>query len=150
MTKKEDLFHYFPEFKHDFHALFTNRIIILNSNGLLWNASKTSLGQYFHNFKKIHNRKIKGGFWRPIEEAFNIKRGTLKSLVSRNGRDIVIVKDSKDYEDIKFILEKHRKNTGEQKRNLIKFTVIKKIIENTDINNYYEVLFSLEKIKFVY
>ena len=47
-------------------------------------------------------KHIPGGFWGPIETAFNIKRGSLRYLVSTNGR--YYDKPNPEYEKIKKIL----------------------------------------------
>jgi hypothetical protein len=143
----EKCFFYFPQFQNDYYFLLMKNVITPTSEGLHWNADKTSLGQYFKNLKKPCN-PVKGGFWNPIETTFNIGRGTLRPLVSKNGRGYV--KDSEDYEKIKKMLSKCWKNKigkrGEKKNNEI-FSNIKEIIEKTDNENCYEVIQTLETIK---
>jgi hypothetical protein len=52
-----------------------------------------SLAQLFHDWPIYDDpdmperfKHIRGGFWAPVETAFNIKRGSLRYLVSTNGR----------------------------------------------------------------
>ena len=115
----------------------------------MWKKDKTSLGEYFINLKKTCKRPIKGGFWNPIEMVFNIERCSLRHVVSVNGRGITI-KESNDYEKIKELLINRWKNKigkcGE-KKHLTILSDIKKIIEETDNKNCYNVIQSLNRIK---
>jgi hypothetical protein len=55
--------------------------------------NRDSLAQLFHDWPLYDDpdmpeqfRHIPGGFWGPVETAFNIKRGSLHFLVSTSGR----------------------------------------------------------------
>jgi len=134
-------YNYYPQFKKDFKLLVKNDYIIKKDTCLKWTANRTSLAQYFYDFKYTCKEPVRGGFWAPIESLFNIKRGSLRSLVSTNGRGVTALKPSPDY--IKIIeLLSPRPESNKQK-----FLKIKEIINETDIKDSVKLRKSLEKIK---
>ena len=137
----KDCFYHFPQFFRDFQTLEDNGFIKKTDSGYAWTTSETSLGQYFFDFKKTCKKPVKGGFWKPIETAFNIKRKSLRHLVSKNGRDIA--KPSKDYEKIMAVLLPRR----EEIQNMHKFFRIKDIIDKTNPEYYKKLVQSLKKIE---
>ena len=147
MKPVEECFYYFPQFKKDFTFLTKNKIVIEiePEYRLSWNESDKSLGEYFYDFKKScsYKRPVKGGFWRPIEETFNISRSALKHLVSSNGRERETVKMSKAYEKLMEILVPYR----EKIKTVENFIKIKNIIQDADQKDYDSMKRSLDKIK---
>jgi hypothetical protein len=142
MKPVEECFYFFPQFKKDFNFLIKNKkIVIKTENRLLWDASDVSLGQYFYDFKNICKRPVAGGFWRPIETAFNIPRGTLRHLVSSNGRGPA--KTSIAYKNLMKELVPYR----EKYKIIETFLEIKNIIRDADRGNYSSMEQSLDKIK---
>jgi hypothetical protein len=139
MNPVEECFHYFPQFRMDFRFLVEKEFVIEAEHGLIWPGDETSLGLYFHNFKKSC-KKVKGGFWRPIETAFNKTRGSLRHLVSSNGRGPV--KPSIYYDDLMEKLGQHRKKLND----IVVFLNIQKIIQDADDKNYNSMKQSLDKI----
>jgi hypothetical protein len=70
-----------------------------------------SLAQLFHDWPLSYDpdmpekyKHIRGGFWAPIETAFNIKRGSLRSKVSSGGR--YYDRENPEYKKIIEALEK--------------------------------------------
>jgi len=93
---------FFPQFLEDRLCLIENGIItVMDPGRYKWNFSLVSLGEYFKDLECLG--QVPGGFWNPIENLFAIKRGTLRHLVSKNGRAFVR-EVSKDYEKILTIL----------------------------------------------
>jgi hypothetical protein len=95
----------YPQIKEDLPVLIKNGVIKKDESGYCWNYSYTSLAQYFKY--RIFNKKPLCGMcktsmpWAVVEDGFNIKRGTLKHLVSTNGRPPETIRPlSKDYEKI--------------------------------------------------
>jgi hypothetical protein len=120
-----------------------------------WTKSKTSLAEYF---KWIGNNEpyVPGGFWAPVENIFlidgkPIKRGSLRRLAGNNANWLK-PDESKDFTEIKKIVEEYRekveKQKEEQKTLLDKFQSIEKIIINTEKTGDIETLRAVkEKIK---
>ena len=141
LTPIQRCFLFFPQFHEDFEILIKNKIIIKTGNIFTWNKKKTSLAEYFHDFKG-KSIPVEGGFWCPIETAFNIKRGSLRNLASPNGRGSYgVIKKSRDYEIIINILKPYREKIQAEKQ----FLEIKKIIDNTQ-GNYIQSMLKIKNI----
>jgi len=82
-----------------------------------WLKSKTSLAEYF-KWTDGDARWVSGGFWAPIENAFGIKRHTLRKLAGNNA-NYCKPDESRDFIKIKKILQKRRRQvrvTAKEKR----------------------------------
>jgi hypothetical protein len=132
---------FYPQFDEDHLYLIEKEIITVESGRYKWNRSLTSLGEYFKSLKCL--KPVKGGIWRPIENTFGIKRGTLRHLLSKNGRGIPKGKLSADFEEILEILQPFRERIEAVK----KFEQVALIIEGTDRDNPEEIIESLEEIE---
>jgi hypothetical protein len=141
------LFFYYPQFPEDIGALIERKIMTrISKNNYMWNYSLTSLGEYFKSIKTDHCKNVQGGFWHPIESMFRIKRGTLRHLVSNNGR-ISKREKSKDFEKIIGILNPYREQMAAEKKTLYVYDEIKNLMEETDPQTHEEREIILEKIK---
>jgi hypothetical protein len=70
---------------------------------------------------------VPGGFWAPAEEAFRIKRHTLRKLAGNNG-NLCKQDDSKDFLKLKPYLEELRKQQEKAKNEARIFRYIKHLI----------------------
>ena len=103
----------FPRFRGDLEVLLREGYMkITNPETCEWLMSKTSLAEYFMWVGK-GAKGVTGGFWAPIENAFGIKRHTLRKLAGHNGNDNKHYR-SKDYYVIEKTVKKYREQ--EQKR----------------------------------
>jgi hypothetical protein len=93
----------FPEFLSDFEVLEREGFLKLTSlETCKWLKSKTSLAEYF-KWACGDNEGVPGGFWAPIENAFGIKRHSLRRLAGRNANELK-PEESRDFKTIKAIL----------------------------------------------
>jgi hypothetical protein len=85
------------------HLLARREIIKVHKDeSLEWILNRDSLAQLFKKWPYAGSG-IPGGFWGPIETAFKLKRGSLRYLVSTNGRYYDRV--NPDYEIVKKIIQ---------------------------------------------
>ena len=113
----------FPKFVYDLSELFYHKIISYENNSFKWKYDNSSLAMYFKSMEKNS-----GDFWKDIEEAFQIKEGTLRHLASSNGRGIY--KPSKDYEKILSLFPNE-----EEEKYIEKIKAIEEIVDNFWIND---------------
>jgi hypothetical protein len=141
------LFLYYPQFREDIEVLFENEVMTFESDEsegcYKWNYSLTSLGEYFLNIKADCFAHI---HWNPIESIFGIKKGTLRHLINKNGREFKREK-SRDFEKMLNILNQHKKKIAFEKKIFSAFEEIKTIVEKTDNKNIDEVKKTLEKTR---
>jgi hypothetical protein len=149
------LFFSFGKFSVDIDIFVDREIINPVTDKYEWKKSKTSLAEYF---KWIGNNEpyVPGGFWAPVENIFlidgkPIKRGSLRRLAGNNANWLK-PDESKDFKEIKKIVEEYRKKVEKQKEEqktlLDKFQSIEKIIKNTEKTGDIETLRAAkEKIK---
>jgi len=91
-----------------------------------WLKSKTSLAEYI-KWASGGIKWIEGGFWAPVENAFGIKRHSLRKLAGRNG-NYCKPEESRDFMKIKPILQqRHKQEELAQMRRRI-FRYIKYLI----------------------
>ena len=141
-------FYYFPLFEIEYKLLREMEIIYCNGGNCSWNKSLTSLGEYFSEFKSIGEciKPVTGGFWNPVETAFNVKRGSLRHLASGNGRCFVREK-SVDYENIMKTLGPRRELILQQKQAVKNYRRIKAIMNAPEPEKPEDVEKTLEIIK---
>jgi hypothetical protein len=141
----EDVMRYFPQLQEDFDMLIGQKVITREiGGGYKWHYSLTSLGEYFKSIEADYS--IPGGFWNPIETAFGIKRGTLRHLVSNNGREFKRER-SRDFEKIIAMLNPHRKRIATERKTLFMFDKIKELIEGATPQTHEERKKIIEQIK---
>jgi len=122
-----ECFHHFPEFYDDFEVLMREGYIKETSFGnYKWLKSKTSLAEYF-KWAFGDTEEVRGGFWAPIENAFKIKRHSLRRLAGRNGYEFKR-DESRDFKKIKAILEPLRLQEKQRRRELQIFGSIKRLV----------------------
>ena len=158
--KMEDisrLFFYFPQFHTDCDILIEKDIIKrLAFDQYEWTKSKTSLAEYFWWIGK-DARKVRGGFWAPIEEVFKIDRSNLRRLAGHNANPLK-PDESKDFKIIKEIVVQYRKSKKRQEEEAERlraeeaklqddFKSVKKLIEETAEGNIESIRATMEKIK---
>jgi hypothetical protein len=151
MAESKNLFSYFPQFRADYPVLESTGIIKRHGrDGYEWSKSKTSLAQYFKWIAGNYTYRIQGGFWYPVETMFwikrkPVKRGSLSHNASRNGNDTK--KDySKDFLEIKSIVETYREKVKREEAVKECFREIKGIIESSGSDNFEESDRALKKI----
>jgi len=91
-----------------------------------WLKSKTSLAEYF-KWACGDADWVPGGFWAPIENAFGIKRHSLRKLAGRNGNEYK-PDESKDFMKIKPILQQLRIQEQKMQYEQRVFRYIKQLI----------------------
>ncbi|MDR1802751.1 MAG: hypothetical protein LBQ94_04020 [Treponema sp.] len=101
----------FPRFRGDLEVLVREGYVkVTGPETCVWLKSKTSLAEYFRWVGK-GVKGVTGGFWAPIENAFGIKRHTLRRLAGHNGNR------NKNYRSRDFyVVEKMMKKYLEQKQ----------------------------------
>jgi hypothetical protein len=77
-------------------------IKVHEDESLEWTLNRDSLAQLFKKWPYVDDW-IPGGFWGPVETAFNINRYSLRYLTSTNGRYYDRV--NPDYEKVKKIIQ---------------------------------------------
>jgi hypothetical protein len=108
--------------------------------------SKTSLAEYF-KWIGVFVGVVKGGFWFPIETAFDIKRGTLRKLAGGNANPLKPEK-SNDFETIQeWILEYREDSLVLHERKALK-EIRKLAVETNDADSdtIHAVLKKIQKI----
>jgi hypothetical protein len=146
----ENCFLDFPQFGVDYPVLESTGIIKRSGhNSYEWTKSKTSLAQYFKWAERNNTYRIRGGFWKPIETTFlikgnPIKRGSLSHNASRNGNEVK-KEYSKDFVDIKNIVETYREKLKREEAVKACFQEIKSIVESSG-NDFQESDRALKKI----
>jgi hypothetical protein len=98
----DDCFAFYLNFEEDFTLLVRlGYVMIKSSETCKWLKSKTSLAEYLYwangkNDDEVEKPYVPGGFWAPAEEAFGIKRHSLRKLAGMNG-NYCKPDDSKDF-----------------------------------------------------
>jgi hypothetical protein len=131
----QECFLSFYYFQYDFEILVREGYMRVTSPSTCeWLKSKTSLAEYF-KWTGFDAEYVPGGFWSPVENAFGIKRHSLRKLAGNNAnplkRDI-----SKDFERIKPILEKHRQEEDFKSYQTRVFRYIKFLVLNLADENF--------------
>jgi hypothetical protein len=102
-----ECFKSFPEFRNDLEVLIREGFLkVTGQETCEWLKSKTSLAEYF-KWACGDADWVPGGFWAPIENAFGIKRHSLRKLAGRNGNEYK-PDESRDFMKIKPILQQLR------------------------------------------
>jgi hypothetical protein len=99
-----ECFENFPEFLYDFEVLANEGYVKVTSlETCEWLKSKTSLAEYF-KWACGDAEGVPGGFWAPIENAFGIKRYSLRRLAGHNANELK-PDESRDFKKIKAVLQ---------------------------------------------
>ena len=126
-----DCFELYPHFEDDFELLIqAGYIKILNPSTCAWLKSKTSLAEYF-KLAKNDTCYVPGGFWEPIENAFRIKRHSLRKLAGKNA-NYLKPDESKDFQKLKPFLQQLRKLEDIRFKERWLFSYIKDLFLNSD------------------
>jgi len=116
--------HYFL-FEEDLEMLIKEGYVEITSlESCRWLKSKTCLAEYIKwAYSGVY---IPGGFWAPAENAFGMKRHSLRKLAGNNG-NIFKHDESKDFKELKPLLQQIRDQ--DEKRRLEKriFNYIKNL-----------------------
>jgi hypothetical protein len=97
----------FPQFRDDLEVLAGEGYLkVTGSETCEWMKSKTSLAEYF-KWIGWDAEWVPGGFWAPIENAFGIKRHSLRKLAGNNANPTKPI-ESRDFMKIKPVLQQHR------------------------------------------
>jgi len=122
-----ECFKSFPEFRNDLEALIREGFLkVTGQETCEWLKSKTSLAEYF-KWACGNADWVPGGFWAPIENAFGIKRHSLRKLAGRNGNEYK-PEESKDFMKIKPILQQLRMQEQKMQYERRVFRYIKHLI----------------------
>jgi len=122
-----ECFDHFSEFFYDFEVLVREGYVKETGFGTCkWLKSKTSLAEYF-KWACGHVEEVRGGFWAPIENAFGIKRHSLRRLAGRNGNEFKN-SESRDFRKIKAILEPLKRKEYEIRKEVAAYGYIKYLI----------------------
>jgi len=129
----ENCFGFYLNFEEDFELLVRLGYVMIKSpETCKWLKSKTSLAEYLYwangeDDDEIEKPYVPGGFWAPAEEAFGIKRHSLRKLAGNNG-NFCKPDDSKDFLKIKPYLEELRKRQESERKEYQMFKYIKNLI----------------------
>lgn len=129
----ENCFGFYLNFEEDFKLLVRlGYVLIKSSETCKWLKSKTSLAEYLYwangeDDDESEKPYVPGGFWAPAEEAFGIKRHTLRKLAGNNG-NFCKPDDSKDFLKIKPYLEELRKRQERERKESQMFKYIKNLV----------------------
>jgi hypothetical protein len=128
----EDCFTFYLNFEVDFVLLVKlGYVMIESSETCKWLKSKTSLAEYLYwangEDDEIEKPYVPGGFWAPAEEAFGIKRHSLRKLAGNNG-NFCKPDDSKDFLTLKPYLVELRKQQERVRNEFRVFRYIKHLI----------------------
>jgi hypothetical protein len=128
----EDCFGFYLNFEEDLELLVRLGYMMVESpETCKWLKSKTSLAEYLYWANSeddgIEKPYVPGGFWAPAEEAFGIKRHTLRKLAGNNG-NFCKQDDSKDFLKLKPYLEELRKQQERARKETQIFRYIKHLI----------------------
>jgi hypothetical protein len=145
----EDCLALFPYFEVDFELLVEEGYLEMTSpETCKWLKSKTSLAQYFKWLGK-DGVYVPGGFWAPVEEAFGMKRHSLRRVASKNAN--VLKKDeSIGFMKIKPILEKHREEKWAEEIRRRVFRHIKRLINEIEDEKPETIMKIFEIIKMLF
>jgi len=138
-----------PNFYNDLGALVREGFIIITSHEACeWLKSKTSLAEYF-KWACGKDRSVPRGFWASVEDAFGVKRHSLRKLAGRNGNECKL-DESRDFLKIKPLLQQlHIQEQNRQYERQV-YKQIKQIIlfeakdeEPETIHKIYEKIFAI-------
>ena len=130
----QECFFSFYYFQYDFEILVREGYMRVTSPSTCeWLKSKTSLAEYF-KWTGFDADCVPGGFWSPVENAFGIKRHSLRKLAGNNANPLKR-EVSKDFERIKPILEKHREEEDFKSYQKRVFRYIKYHVLNVEDEN---------------
>jgi hypothetical protein len=122
-----ECFDHFSEFFYDFEVLVREGYIkVTDLWTCKWLKSKTSLAEYF-KWACGHVEGVPGGFWAPVENAFGIKRHSLRRLAGQNGNEFKR-SESRDFRRIKAILEPIKRRELEIRKEVAAYSAIKYLI----------------------
>jgi hypothetical protein len=147
----ENCFSYFPQFRVDYPILESTGVIKRSGrDNYEWTKSKTSLAQYFKWIARKDKYRTEDGFWNPINAVFLIKEKPIKpqSLshnASRNGNEAK-KEYSKDFLEIKNIVEAYRGKLKREETVKKCFHEIKSIVESSGNDSFQEYDRALKKI----
>ena len=107
----------FPQFRDDLETLVGEGFVkVTGPDSCEWLKSKTSLAEYF-KWAGGDAEWVPGGFWAPIENAFGMKRHSLRKLAGNNANPLKPDK-SRDFMKIRAVLQglriEERKRQNEQ------------------------------------
>ena len=117
----------FPKFRDDLEVLVREGFMkVTGTETCEWLKSRTSLAEYF---KWIgHDAEwVPGGFWAPIENAFGIKRHTLRKLAGHNANPNKRY-HSNDFKRILVILQPLRAQEKKRQDEREAFECIKRLV----------------------
>jgi hypothetical protein len=144
-----DCFALFPYFEDDFVVLVKEGYLeVTSTETCKWLKSKTSLAQYFKWLGK-DGVYVPGGFWAPVEEAFGMKRHSLRRVASKNA-NILKKDESIGFRKIKPILEKHREEKWAEEIRRRVFRHIKRLINEIEDENPETIMKIFEIIKILF
>jgi hypothetical protein len=139
----------FPQFYDDLEALIrAGYLKVTGSETCEWLKSKTSLAEYF-KWTGGDAKWVPGGFWAPIENAFGIKRHTLRKLAGKNANPLK-PDQSRDFKNIKKILELNREKERAQYNLLWAFRHIKRLVLEAEDEKPETVLEVIQKISVLF
>jgi len=118
-----DCIEFYPYFYDDLNVLIREGYVEITSpESCRWLKSKTSMAEYF-KWNSEDAVCVPGGFWAPAENAFGIKRHSLRRLAGSNG-NIYKRDESRDFQKLKpFLLELRE----EDKRRMLERKIYKYI-----------------------
>ena len=117
----------YPNFYDDLEVLVREGYVKITSPETCeWLKSKTSLAEYFKRACGDVDW-VPGGFWAPVENAFGIKRHSLRRLAGRNG-NYYKPDESRDFMKIKPLLQQLRIQEQKKQYERRVFRYIKHII----------------------
>jgi hypothetical protein len=152
MTKNgyEYCFIIYSQFREDYQGLKASSIINYNGvNNYTWLKTKTSLAEYFA-WIGMYEYHVPGGFWYPIETAFNLSRKSLAKLLYKQRQ---LQKPSKDFEEIKNIILKYRKELAKKneiaERILQSFAEIRAIMDEAEGRPVYSDMLLNARLKII-
>ena len=121
-----ECFLYFPQFREELHVLIREGFVkVTNPEACEWMKSKTSLAEYFK--KWIKGEDIRLASWESIENAFGIKRHSLRKLAGHNGNNYKPEK-SRAFLKIEAVLKKYREQEEAKLKLLKVFKDIKGLV----------------------
>ena len=172
----KECFNCYPHFDDDFELLVKEGYVkIISPKNCKWLKSRTCLAEYLYLISGCYNEddydegyydffeeddlkpdKIKkpyvpGGFWAPVEKAFELERHTLRKLVGKNGNECK-PKKSRAYKKLKPLLLKHRELLKQRQKQNDKELKILELVTNIiatelDVDNPRTINQTLEKIR---
>jgi len=129
-------------FEDDLDVLIREGYVeVTSAESCVWLKSKTSLAEYF-KWASGDTGWVPGGFWAPIENAFGIKRHSLRKLAGNNA-NVLKPPLSRDFMKIKPILEQLRAQKEERYNERQVYMYIKHLFifaENEESETIHEIL----------